>query len=149
ESFIRDTFAAGIPQVGICFGHQIIAQALGGKVEKFAGGWAIGHSTYHIDGVTCALNAWHQDQVTRLPPGAEVIGSNDFCAYAALRYDDRALTMQPHPEFGPEMIDKLLRLRAPGSVPDPLIARAGERLDAPIDDMAAADRIADFLRKGA
>ncbi|HEY0275345.1 MAG TPA: type 1 glutamine amidotransferase, partial [Paenirhodobacter sp.] len=79
EDFIRRAIAAGVPMVGICFGHQIIAQAMGGKVEKYPGGWAIGAQDYTIDGAAVTLNAWHQDQVTRVPEGAQVIGCNDFC----------------------------------------------------------------------
>ncbi len=50
EQFIRDSFAAHVPMVGVCFGHQIIAQAMGGKVEKFAGGWAVGAQDYDFEG---------------------------------------------------------------------------------------------------
>jgi len=70
--------------VGICFGHQIIAQALGGHVEKFADGWAVGRQIYDWGDKTVALNAWHQDQVVALPDDAKVLASNNFCAAAAL-----------------------------------------------------------------
>ena len=67
ETFIREVFSAKIPLIGICFGHQIIAQALGGTVEKFAGGWSVGATEYQLDGEQVMLNAWHHDQVTSLP----------------------------------------------------------------------------------
>ena len=105
EDLIRAIAASSRPMVGICFGHQIIAQALGGKVIKYPGGWSVGRTEYDLDGETFALNAWHQDQVTEVPQGAEVIGKSDFCAHAALVYDDRILTIQPHPEFGPDIVD--------------------------------------------
>ena len=78
EAFIRDVYAAGVPLIGVCFGHQIIAQALGGKVVKYDGGWSIGHTSYEIEGETRSLNAWHQDQVVELPEGAEVIAAEEF-----------------------------------------------------------------------
>ena len=71
SELIKNIYASAQPMVGVCFGHQLIAQALGGKVEKFNGGWAIGRQNYTFGthgAVT--LNAWHQDQVTALPPGA-------------------------------------------------------------------------------
>ena len=78
--------------VGICFGHQIIAQALGGTVEKYSKGSAVGRQDYLIDGQPVALNAWHQDQVTKLPPGATVIGQNAFCGQC------RTALRSPHPD---------------------------------------------------
>ena len=75
EKLIRQIVAAGLPLVGICFGHQIVAQALGGKVEKFQGGWAIGRHSYDLDGTQLHLNAWHQDQVVTRPEGARVLAS--------------------------------------------------------------------------
>ena len=75
-----------MPVVGICFGHQIIAQALGGKVEKFDGGWSVGATEYKMDGKTLTLNAWHQDQVTRLPEGATRIARATCCENAVLAY---------------------------------------------------------------
>jgi len=112
EEFIRESYAAGVPMVGICFGHQIIAQALGGHVEKFKDGWALGLNEYDFEGLgQVKLNAWHQDQVLRLPEGARVLASNDFCANAALVYGDRALTVQPHPEFAGPIIGDYVKLR--------------------------------------
>ncbi|MEO3416448.1 type 1 glutamine amidotransferase [Roseovarius sp. CAU 1744] len=149
ESLIRDIHAAGRPLVGVCFGHQIVAQALGGKVEKFGGGWSVGRTTYKIEGQDMAINAWHQDQVTEPPAGAKVIGSSDFCANAALLYGDRIYTIQPHPEFTARMIGQLLETRAPGVVPDELIGAAARELDAPIDSDKIAVRMAEFLKQGA
>ena len=149
EEFIRAVYAAGRSMIGVCFGHQIIAQALGGKVIKYPGGWSVGRTEYDLDGETFALNAWHQDQVTEVPQGAEVIGKSDFCAHAALVYDDRILTIQPHPEFGPDIVEDLIRLRGKGVVPDDLLEGATARLDAPTDAARFADRMAAFFKKGA
>ncbi|SLN64132.1 GMP synthase [glutamine-hydrolyzing] [Roseovarius litorisediminis] len=149
EQLIRDIYAAGRPLVGVCFGHQIIAQALGGKVEKFKGGWSIGHTKYTIEGQELAINAWHQDQVTELPPGAQVIGTSDFCANAALVYDHRIYTIQPHPEFTSRMVGQLLETRGRGLVPDTLIDDAAAKLDIPIDSDKIATRVAEFFKRGA
>ncbi len=107
-----------MPVVGICFGHQIIAQAMGGKVERYDGGWSVGPTTYDFGGETLTLNAWHRDQVVQVPEGAEVVASNDFCQNAALLYDDRMFTVQAHPEFQNDFVDGLMRTRGPGLVPD-------------------------------
>ncbi|MCF8510829.1 MAG: type 1 glutamine amidotransferase [Rhodobacteraceae bacterium] len=146
ERFIRDSFAAHVPMVGICFGHQIIAQAMGGKVERYAGGWVVGATDYDFNGTTLTLNAWHRDQVTEAPKGAQVIASNDFCANAALLYDDRALTVQAHPEFRPEFVDGLMKTRGKGVVPDAVMAKAATKLAAPLQDKTMAAQIAAFFK---
>ena len=147
EDFIRAAFAARVPVVGICFGHQIVAQAMGGKVERYAGGWAVGATDYDFGGETLRLNAWHRDQVVQAPAGATVIATNDFCANAALLYDDRALTVQAHPEFRPEFVDGLMKTRGKGVVPDEVMAEAATRLSLPLQDKTMAGRIAAFFKK--
>lgn len=147
EDFIRETKADGRPMIGVCFGHQIIAQALGGKVEKFAGGWSVGRTEYALEGGTVALNAWHQDQVVERPEGAEVVGSSDFCENAALMYGDSIWTIQPHPEFNHDFIDGLIKTRGKGVVPDHQLEQASALLDVPIDNGAVANRMAAFFKE--
>lgn len=146
EVFIRAAYAARVPVVGVCFGHQIVAQAMGGKVERYAEGWVVGATDYDFGGRNMRLNAWHRDQVTQIPANAKVIASNDFCTNAALLYGDRALTVQAHPEFRAEFVDGLMKTRGQGLVPDALLAGATARLNLPLDDQAMADQIAEFFK---
>ncbi len=147
EVFIRDCFAARVPMIGVCFGHQIIAQAMGGKVVKFDGGWSVGRTEYTIDGETTAINAWHQDQVVEVPEPAEVIGSSDFCANAAMLYDDLFLTIQPHPEYGDDFIDGLIEYRGKGVVPDPLLEAAKAEMGKPSQRLDFGKRMTEFFQK--
>ena len=147
EDFIRRVHDAGVPMVGICFGHQIIAQALGGTVVKHPGGWAVGAQDYDFGGQLVTLNAWHQDQVVALPPGAQVAGRNAFCENAALIYGDRAFTVQAHPEFGDDFIQGLMDTRAKGVVPDDLLAGAAARMGQADGASLLADRIEAFFKQ--
>lgn len=148
EDLIRAAYAASIPVVGICFGHQIIAQALGGKVVKFPGGWRVGRDHYDMTGVgPLDAYAWHQDQVVEVPEGGTVIGRSDFCKNAIIAYGDRALSYQPHPEFDSEDVDKLIRLRGKGVVPDDLLNAAEATRTEPVNNDLIATQIADFFLK--
>jgi GMP synthase-like glutamine amidotransferase len=149
EEFIRKAHAEHLPLVGICFGHQIVAQALGGQVGKFPGGWRVGRTEYDFGGQTLALNAWHQDQVIEPPAGARTIATHPGCAYAGLAYGDNMFTVQPHPEYGAEALGDLIRHRGRGVIPDALLDDAEARLDQPTDSLRLADRIAAFFRETA
>ncbi len=151
ENFVRDAYAADIPLVGICFGHQLLAQALGGKVEKFDGGWATGRMQYSMNESIlgtdeAALLAWHQDQIVELPPEAKVIGSNEFCQYAALAYgDNKALSLQPHPEFNDGFVSDLIEARG-GVLPDENREYAKTSIGKPLSNETIAATLRNFLK---
>ena len=149
EEFICRAYAKSVPLVGICFGHQIIAQALGGRVEKFSGGWGVGRHVYDFEGETLALNAVHQDQVVERPARARTIATSAFCENAALLYEGKALTIQAHPEFDRPVQETLLHALRDRGVPPDRIDRAMETLDDPLDRDVLARRIADFFKETA
>lgn len=150
EAFLRQAHGKNIPIVGICFGHQILAQALGGTVEKFSEGWSVGKQTYALEdgagngGVD--LMAWHQDQVTTPPPNAKVIGSSPFCKYAALAYGNTALSVQPHPEFDLEFVEDLFEARK-DMLPDEVKARQNDDNSGPLDTATIATMMAKVLKQ--
>lgn len=126
QAFIRDLYKATIPLIGICFGHQIVAQSLGGEVVKSDKGWGVGVTSYQIDKTphwmkqtpdNIRIYAFHQDQVVELPPMAEVYLSSNFCPNAGMIYGDSVITMQAHPEFEEVYELELLKLYSGNIVP--------------------------------
>lgn len=146
EEFIRAAHDARIPLAGICFGHQILAQALGGRVEKFSGGWGVGHMRYVLDsGVEIGLNAMHQDQVVEAPSGAETVLSSDFCRYAGLAYGDTALGIQAHPEFSKAYTADLIASRRGKLLAVEIADAALAGLSRSDDWLLIADMLSDFF----
>jgi GMP synthase - Glutamine amidotransferase domain len=149
QEFIRS--AGQAKMVGICFGHQVMAQALGGHVVKSDKGWGAGLHTYDVvrrepwmdEPRTITAPASHQDQVVIQPPHTEVVAQSDFTPFAALAWTDRpAISFQFHPEFSPAFAKALIQERH-DRVPDPDAAIAS--LDAPNDNARVGQWIRQFL----
>ena len=147
ETFLRAAFAADVPLFGVCFGHQILAQALGGKVEKFKDGWSVGPNTYHstLFGEQ-RLMAWHQDQVVERPETATCVGSSDFCENAILKYGNRALSIQPHPEFTEDLFMDLLNTCG-GDLPSDIEQRAHTADRSDLSAAAFTNVVEDFFHR--
>jgi len=151
ESFLRSV-KGRTRLVGVCFGHQIMAQAFGGRVEKSAKGWGVGLQTYDIlaqqpwmdSAAPIAIPVSHQDQVIEPPPDARVIGGNDFNAFGLLAYDGaQAISLQCHPEFAPDYATALIEARAEQL--GALAAPAVQSLQSPNDCVRVGGWIRQFL----
>jgi len=134
EQFIAALHADKRKTVGICFGHQMIAQALGGEVRRSERGWSIG-----VQEIAIAQNTaepWmqppltgvrmlftHQDQVTRLPPGSRSLGSTAHCPHAMFALGDHLLAMQSHPEYSRRYLRALIESRE--AIIEPLTFQTG------------------------
>ncbi|MCY4006538.1 MAG: type 1 glutamine amidotransferase [Rhodobacteraceae bacterium] len=146
EDFVRRCINDKSPVVGICFGHQILATALGGRVAPAAGGWCVGRQCYETGDGPIFLNAWHQDQISQLPPDAEVTGRSESCPYAMLSYGDSALSFQAHPEFSDAFLGDLIRERKNGGIDHALLSAARASLDQKSSSRAVATQIATFFQ---
>jgi GMP synthase-like glutamine amidotransferase len=120
KGFIRHIHKANLPFVGICFGHQILAEALGGRVEKAESSWGAGihrvkiiqHEPWMEPGQrSCGLQFMHQDQVVRMPQESIVLGRTEDCPVAVFRVGETMLGIQPHPEFPKTYCEVLIRDR--------------------------------------
>lgn len=156
QDFIRELGAAEVPLIGVCFGHQIIAQALGGEVVKSDRGWGVGVHRYKVERqhswmpthpAQCGLYAFHQDQVVQLPERAQVFLSSDFCPYAGLSYGRSIISVQAHPEFEQAYETALLEEYGGSVVPAQLAeqALAEMRGGANADTELLANWFADFF----
>jgi GMP synthase-like glutamine amidotransferase len=114
KEFVREASGSRTPLVGICFGHQVIASALGGKVERSKEGWNVGPAAYKRASTGKVQNVlvWHQDQITICPQGAKVLASSPSCQNAILQYGETIKTFQCHPELDPAFMKDLLPLYA-------------------------------------
>ena len=154
RDFIRGAYAAKTPMLGICFGHQIMADALGGDVQKSPKGWGLGRHTYRVLGRpdfmadapdTVSVACSHQDQVLVPPADAEVILASDFTPNAGLFYKSgKALSFQPHPEFLDDYALALVNLRR-GNAPDAVVDGGISSFAQSSDSARISDYIAKFF----
>jgi GMP synthase (glutamine-hydrolysing) len=153
ESFLRDVADAGTPLFGICFGHQIIAQALGGAVAKNPRGREIGtlevrvlHDDHLFHGLDVPFHAnhTHVDSVVKLPPGARVLAETDLEPHAAYAIGDAIRCVQFHPEIDGDAMRGYIEarahlIRAEGRDPAPILKKV-------TDTPAGAETLRNFVR---
>ncbi|WP_419904844.1 glutamine amidotransferase-related protein [Kiloniella sp.] len=125
QGFLRNAADEKQTLLGICFGHQLLADTFGGEVEKSGKGWGIGVHNYVVNQpmdwmdrdaenkvkTGFSIFATHQDQVITPPPGAQVLAGNAFCPNAMLQINYHILSLQPHPEMSHDYGRDLLQLR--------------------------------------
>lgn len=155
RGFIRAAFAAETPMVGVCFGHQIIADAMGGDVRKSEKGWGVGRHTYELlqhrpwmagGGAHVSLAVSHQDQVITPPNGAVTLARSAHTDHAMLVYEDApVMSLQGHPEFGDDFVAALYAARR-GRLSDEQVDDAIASLARAHDNARVGQWMASFLR---
>lgn len=139
--------AAGVPIFGICFGHQIMADVFGGKAEKVNEGFVTGSRAFEANGREVRAYLAHQDQVTKVPPGATVTASAAYCPAAALAYDFPALSVQFHPEYSARFTEDLIDLFGAELMSPEEIASARASVPADVPEDLYCAEVAGFFRK--
>ena len=140
-----------IPVFGICFGHQIMADAYGGLNAKSSKGWGVGAHQYNYEtpdlpGSTASF-VFHQDQVQKVPPEATRIGGSAHCANGGVAYAFPASSGQYHPEFSAEYIQALAKKFRGDLLSDSVSANALDSIaHLPVDASPVAKWVADFFR---
>lgn len=138
--FVQTLDRARKKLIGICFGHQCIALALGGSVVKAKQGWGLGVHEYDVLisgiltedlGTTLKLRCSHEDQVARLPTHATRLLTNDFCENAGMVVADYIISFQAHPEFDRDFAEHLILNREQELGPDftPTLASLASDVD--------------------
>jgi GMP synthase-like glutamine amidotransferase len=154
KDFLRANSAK--PMVGICFGHQIMAEAFGGHVEKSDKGWGIGLQHYAVlerepwmDTATeFAIPASHQDQVVVQPPQTRVVAASAFTPLAALAWSGQpSISFQGHPEFAPAYAEALLLNRRGTRFSEEVADAAIVSLETPNDRERVGGWIVRFLEQ--
>jgi GMP synthase-like glutamine amidotransferase len=158
RAFIRHAYAGRTPMIGICFGHQIVADALGGDVRKSEKGWGLGRHVYGVKSrpqilggnlSEFAIACSHQDQVIAAPPEADVFLGSEFTPNAGLIYrNGAAISLQPHPEFADDYTIALAEMRR-GKTTDDVIDAAIKSVERASDSREMAGYLGAFVRSAA
>lgn len=155
EALVRQLHARRTPMVGLCFGHQVIAKALGGAVGLSPGGWRVGTAPLPLQSPPAwladappqlCLYAVHNEQVLLAPPEARVVGGDRFCPLGSLAVGEHIWTVQYHPEFSPAFMADLLDA-LDGELPDAVIQTGRQQIQQPADGAALMRWIARFFQQ--
>jgi GMP synthase (glutamine-hydrolysing) len=154
EGFVREVAAADVPFIGICFGHQMLAKALGGSVVRSKQGWGVGVKEVDVLpelglGESYRVLTSHQDQVETIPPGGEILGWNEHCPVSMLRVGSKMLGIQGHPEFDPAYSRALMELRRGRAISELLVEEGLASLDQAPDSGRLADWIIGVIKSDA
>ncbi|KAK9702289.1 hypothetical protein K7432_011317 [Basidiobolus ranarum] len=145
--------------VGVCFGHQLIARAMGGTVAKNKKGWEIGLTEVQLNTAgkkllktnrdSLKLQQVHQDIVTYSPPGLEVLCSSNLCEVQAMLKPNHIFTIQGHPEFTPSIVEEITRFKEKaGSLSPELANEVYQQLNVSDDSIWLAKKIMEFMMGG-
>ena len=159
ENFIRTSYGEGQKLLGICFGHQLIAQMLGGRVCLSDKGWSVGITENQVIVTADWMQpgcqvfntlASHRDQVIELPEGAKVLAGSDFCPFYLVQYGTNILTIQGHPEYTRPYLMDALKLRRGTTIPEERVDQATALLESrkEVDDDMVIQWLLNFLLKG-
>lgn len=135
--WLKQAVDAGVPVLGVCYGHQLLAQALGGEVGLNPKGRQIGTVNAHMLEEAAGdpllgdlprdypVQTSHSESVLRLPPNAKSLATSERDDNFVIRFADKAWGVQYHPEFSaPVMWEYLTRradaIRSEGQDPDVL-----------------------------
>ncbi len=157
KDLVASLYQAEIPTIGICFGHQLMAEALGGKVEKAVDkGWGVGVHSWEIKNkgewlgekpsAKFSLRASHQDQVVKMPAKSILFASSDFCPIAGFKTGNHFLSMQGHPEFSREYSTALMNKRV-DRIGDGVVAKAIKSLKSEVDNDSVGAWMVAFIKQ--
>ena len=153
KEFVREVFASRSVFIGVCFGHQILGEALGGQVRKSNVGWCVGTHTFEVikreEWMDPAVSTFNllmmcQDQVIQLPPASILLAQTPDCPNAMFRVGENMLGIQAHPEFPKEYDKALMELRVE-RIGEEKVEKGINSLDLPLNDLAVAGWIRNFI----
>jgi len=155
--FVRERWRRQQPLAGICFGHQMIARALGGSVAVDPHGWGVGIYSSRLAGREPWMSPWpgdtlnllasHREQVQTLPESARLLAGSPFCPNYLMQVGDTVLGLQGHPEFSRSFAADLMTLRRGTLIPEIRVTAGLQSLFLPVHDQIMARWFLRFLRR--
>ena len=155
KCFVQDISLADKYCIGICFGHQMLGEAMGGKVMKAQQGWCVGIHEFDVVDRENWMNPYQpkvnllmscQDQITVLPPNSKVLLKTSLCPVGSIKIGEKMLGIQGHPEFSTDYIKFLMEDRI-NRIPENTLKVGINSLSKPVSNTEVAQWIAEFISK--